>query len=313
MTHWSDGKANVPAAVRHRLLKLAKSEGLAFDLVALRYATERLLYRLSRSEHRARFVLKGAWLFHLWGMPRRITRDVDLLGRGHDSVEGMEETFRRVSQQDVTPDDGLRFDPASVEAQEIREAQEYSGVRVRLTAYLGTARVRVQVDIGFGDALTGPRIRADIPVLLDYPRPELQVYSREASIAEKLEAMVRFGARTGRMKDYFDLLTLSREHGFEGPALLEQIVATFDRRETALPAEVPAALTEEFGAGRQAGWTAFLKDSDGKGAPDRFSDVVAEIRDFIWPVLTAAAKSQPFPGRWVPASGWTSSSPEASS
>lgn len=304
MTHWTDDKEDVPAAVHHRLLRISKSQETTFDTVAVRYATERLLYRLSQSEHRRRFVLKGAWLFHLWEIPRRTTRDVDFLGHGENSVEHIADVIRDVSRIEVTPDDGLVFDPTSIDAQELHEPDEYSGVRVRITAHLGPARIRAQVDVAFGAALVEPPVEADLPVLLDFPQPRLRAYNAEASIAEKLEAMVRFGVRNSRMKDYFDLFVLSEERGFHGPLLAKQISATFSRRETTLFSELPPGLTDRFGEERERDWRAFLASSDGVGVPEEFPHVVARVRGFAYPALRAAAEGESLHAQWVPGRGW---------
>lgn len=303
--HWATDKSNVPAAVHDRLLQFAKEREMAFNAVAVRYATERLLYRLSRSEHMDSFVLKGAWLFYLWDIQRRATRDVDFLGHGENSVEHIEQVICEVSQLPVTPDDGLRFDASSADSYRLREVEEYSGVRVRITAYLGTAEIRAQVDVGFGDVLVDDPILAEIPALIDYPRPQLHVYHAEASIAEKLEAMVRFGAQNSRMKDYFDLFTLSRERSFQSAKLEEQISATFSRRETSLPRTLPAGLSDEFGRDRQGGWEAFLDDAFAdEGAPTRFGDVVTAVRMFVYPPMRALSEKQPLQKTWTAEDGW---------
>lgn len=148
---------NLAASVRQRLADIARKLDEDFQLVLTRYAIERFLYRLSRSEYRDEFVLKGAMLFRLWAdQPHRPTRDLDLLGKGDSSIERMVEVFRGVCGLDVA-EDGLTFDPDSVEAGLIKEDQEYEGVRVHCKARLGQARITLQVDVGFGDAVTPER------------------------------------------------------------------------------------------------------------------------------------------------------------
>lgn len=182
-------------------------------------------------------------------------------------------------------------------------------MRVRITGWLGEARIPAQVDIGFGDVLVDVPIEADLPVPLEYPRPRLRAYNAEASIAEKLEAMVRFGARNSRMKDYFDVFVLSREREFDGPALVRQISATFARRETRLPASLPTGLRDRFGADRRQDWTAFLTRSGGQGVPEQFPEVVARVRDFAYPPLRAAANEEPFAAKWTPDGRWETGTP----
>jgi hypothetical protein len=145
---------NIGASVRARLLDRARAERSDFQILLTRYALERLLYRLSVSPHRGRFILKGAMLFVTWVTdPFRPTRDLDLLGHGDSDAAGLAETFRAICAQAV-PDDGVTFDVAALAAAPIREAAEYGGVRVRTSATIAGARIPIQVDIGFGDAVT---------------------------------------------------------------------------------------------------------------------------------------------------------------
>lgn len=178
--------SNLPASLHARLLRLAKESDANFNVVLVRFATERLLYRLSRSSHADRFVLKGAWLFYVWDLERRVTRDLDLLGFGDASPTAMEEVFREVFASPVEPD-GIEFDEAELQVSEIREGAAYPGVRVRVVASLGSARIRFQVDVGFGDAIIDPPARTALPTMLNLPAPELGVYPVEAVVAEKVD------------------------------------------------------------------------------------------------------------------------------
>lgn len=191
---------DVGASVRARLLHLARERGDDLQLLLTRYANERLLYRLTRSRHHGSFILKGATLFTLWtGHPHRATRDVDLLGAGDPSEGRMRTIFAEVIDLDVGHD-GLVFDAGSLVVGPIREDQEYGGVRVELLARLTAARVRLQIDVGFGDAVTPAPMQVDLPVLLDFPSPRLLVYPRETVVAEKLDAIVQLGIANSRMK-----------------------------------------------------------------------------------------------------------------
>ncbi len=187
---------DVGASVRGRLLNLARERREDFQLVLTRYALERFLYRLSRSPHRDSFILKGAMLFSLWvRAPYRATRDLDLLGKGDASPARMTEVFRQICALEVE-DDGLEFAADSVTVEEIRDVQEYGGLRVTLTARLARARIPIQVDVGFGDAVTPPAQEVELPSLLDFPRPRVKAYQAETVIAEKLQAMVALGMAT---------------------------------------------------------------------------------------------------------------------
>ncbi len=209
-------KKNLPASVRQRLLNLSKERGQPFDLVLVRYGIERLLYRLSCSPYAEKFLLKGAMLFVVWGEDApRTTRDLDLLGFGPADETEVKANFVDLAGLDVEPD-GLEFLPASVAVAPIREDARYSGIRVTLEARLAQARIPLQVDIGYGDAVTPAPAEVDFPPLLDFPAPRLRAYPYYTVMAEKLEAAVLLGAANTRMKDFFDLWYLSGRFTFEG-------------------------------------------------------------------------------------------------
>ncbi|MFO7957542.1 MAG: nucleotidyl transferase AbiEii/AbiGii toxin family protein, partial [Candidatus Brocadiia bacterium] len=282
----ADGLSNVPASVRQRLLNRIRETGEASNFVWSRYATERLLYRLSASEHAEHFVLKGAALFLVWtGEPHRPTMDVDLLADGEDSDEHLESVFRDLCRADVVPD-GLQFDESSVAAVPIRGGQEYGGFRVKLTAYLGKSPVRITVDVGFGDAVTPAAQRITYPTLLDFPAPVLRACPRETVVAEKLHAMVVLGMINSRMKDFYDLYVLASGFAYRGSTLCQAVRATFDGRTTDLPAEPPVALTAEFAedATKQRQWRAFLSRAGIDDAPAELSATVAALAEFLDPV-----------------------------
>lgn len=237
---------NLAQSVRDRLVNYARASGEESMRVLIRYTNERFLYRLSRSPHQARFILKGATLFTVWAdAPHRPTRDVDFLATGDPSAQGIVTTFRAICQMAVE-EDGLIFLPESVWAEERRDKETYPGLHVELTAHLGTARIPLRIDLGFGDAVTPSPQEVEVPALLDFPRPRLRAYPRETVVAEKLEALVSLGITNSRMKDFYDLWYLSRHFGFEGAPLSAAIRATFERRGTALPEAIPLALSVAF-------------------------------------------------------------------
>lgn len=237
---------DLAASVRARLLNLAKAEGSDFNGMLVRYALERLLYRMSRSAHADNFLLKGALLFTLWyDMPHRPTRDVDLLGFGASDLASLEETFREIASIDA--DDGIVFDPATVNAQEIRKDAGYAGARIILAAELARAKCKVQVDIGFGDAVTPTPVPASYPVLIaDFPAPRLRTYPVYSVIAEKLHAIALLGMANSRMKDYLDLWVMLDRETLDSALLSKAIAATFSRRGMDVPVNLPIGLTDEF-------------------------------------------------------------------
>lgn len=281
---------DLAASVRARLLNLAKAEGSDFNGVLVRYALERLLYRMSRSAHADNFLLKGALLFALWyDMPHRPTRDVDLLGFGASDLASLEQAFREIAS--VEADDGIVFDPTAVTAQEIRKDAGYAGARIVLIAELARARCKVQVDIGFGDAVTPGPVHAAYPVLIaDSPAPQLRTYPVYSVIAEKLHAIALLGMTNSRMKDYLDLWVMFDRETLDPALLSTAIAATFSRRGMAVPAELPIGLTDEFANDptRQAIWKAFLLKNE--IAPRPLQDIVYDLSARLHDPLDRARK-----------------------
>jgi hypothetical protein len=253
--------SNQAASVRARLKNRADATGKDYNLLLTQFALERLLYRLSVSPHADGFLLKGALLFVLWHeLPGRPTRDLDLLGFGSDDVAAVVARFRDVCV--VACDDGVRFDAGSVTASEIRSDSGYGGVRVRLLGELGGARLSLQVDVGFGDAVTPEPLTVSYPVLLeDLPAPRLRAYPKATVVAEKFEAICVLGMANSRLKDYFDLWVLLQHGNLEPVLLARALVATCNRRGTTLPVDWPAGLTDRFAADpdKQTQWRAFLR------------------------------------------------------
>lgn len=304
------GLTNIAASIRQRLLNLSKERSEAFNLVLDRFVAERLLYRLSTSQHADNFVLKGALLFLLWSESLyRPTRDVDLLGFGNSAVEELERVFRDVCRIGAD-DDGLVFAAESVKGINIREDQAYEGVRITMLAFLGTARIPVQIDIGFGDAITPSAEAVEFPATLaaaNLPAAKLSAYPRETVIAEKLEAMVTLGLANSRMKDFHDIAVLARNFPFDGLTLARAVESTFARRRTTVPAVTPVALTADFAqdAAKAVQWTSFLKRSGIRSAAD-LSEVTDLLARFLLPVLTAIHERAEFRQQWQPGGPWKS-------
>lgn len=298
--------SNVAASVRQRLLNLSQKRGEEFQSLLVRYANERLIYRLAVSPYADDFILKGAMLLYAWSpYPSRATQDIDLLGRGNISAERLAELFRGLCTAEVV-DDGLGFQTDSVRVGLIRQEDEYGGFRVKLQARLTSARIDLQVDVGVGDAVARPAL-IDYPTLLDFPAPRLHAYSRETSIAEKFHAMVDHGLENSRMKDFFDVWALSREFAFDGAALAAAIASTFDRRGTAIPEGTPAAFTAEFTAdGTKAKqWKAFLVRARVAKEPPPFDVLLALVSDFLQPAASAARTRTELRSTWPAGGPWT--------
>ena len=301
---------DISASVRQKLLNISRAKNQEHQLTLTQYAIERLLFRLSMSQYKDQFVLKGAVLFSIWSeQPHRPTQDLDMLGWGDDSTSRIEQVFRDICDLEVE-DDGIAFQTDSITVDEIRENQDYGGNRVLLTAQLGVARISVQVDVGFGDVVTPEPESIVYPTLLSFSAPHIRAYPRETVVAEKFQAMVSLGMLNSRMKDYYDLWTLACEFSFDGSILSSAIAHTFSRRQTQIPQELPLALTKEFSgdAAKQKQWSAFLRK--GKLQPTNLS--LGQVVDFLvefltQPTLAAAAHTSfnlvwPPSGPWLPAS-----------
>ncbi|MBW8831375.1 MAG: nucleotidyl transferase AbiEii/AbiGii toxin family protein [Burkholderiales bacterium] len=280
---------NVAPSVRARLLNVAKAQGVDFNQVLVRFALERILYRMTQSQHADRFLLKGALLFTLWyDMPHRATRDADLLGFGASDLASVAETFRDIAA--VAVDDGIAFDPASVTVEEIRKEAGYGGVRVIIAGELAKARCKTQIDVGFGDAVTPAPVDSVYPVLLDdLPAPKLRAYPTYTVIAEKLHAIALLGMTNSRLKDYFDLSVLLERETLNTDLLAQAIKATFERRGMSVTNAVPIGLTDEFAhdSSRQSLWLAFLKKNE--LPPEPLPAVVDRLRSALALALNRAA------------------------
>ena len=293
-------------SVKQRLMNRSRQNGEDFNGLLTRYAIERLLYRLTRTPHASRFTLKGAMLFAIWmDKPHRPTLDVDLLCAGEPDTDDLRTVFQEVCAAVVEPD-GMRFDTASVRVDEIREDNIYQGLRVKLTGYLGSARIPVQVDVGFGDVITPKPTEATFGPLLDFAPPVIAAYPPESLIAEKLEAMVALGMANSRMKDFFDLYVLSRTLTFDGDALAKAIRATFRRRRTELPPTPPAAMSREFASdpAKRAQWSAFVRRIDADQRPAELVEIIDANARFVGPLLIAAAGDARFSKVWRAPGPW---------
>ena len=299
---------NIPASVRERLRNIARERNVDFGLILVKYGLERILYRLSRSSHRDVFILKGALLFELWTDQRyRPTRDADFLARGDNSPDRFAQIFCELCAVELGPD-GLRFDPDTVKAERIAEAADYEGVRVTFTAYLERANIPIQIDIGFGDAVTPVPVEENYPTLLESSSPRLLTYPRETVVAEKLEAMVKLGIANTRMKDFYDLDVLSQVFPFGGKTLAEAIQNTFARRGTELPANgIPLSLTPEFygDAGKIRQWNAFSRKNRSYIEPIEFQIVIRRLTEFLVPVANASREKLHFTKEWKPRGPWS--------
>jgi hypothetical protein len=299
---------DIAASVQAKLLGIAKETGEEFERTLVRYAAERWLYRLGISPARERCILKGAALLGVWlPNPHRATRDVDLLGSGPSDDDAITQLITEVS---VTPcpEDGLEFDLYTLALEPIRAEAAYSGVRARFLARLGKAMIRVQVDIGFGDVVTGGPEEIALPVMLPaLPSTTLRAYPREQTVAEKFEAMVQLGARNSRMKDFHDLWALAGAFAFDGARLQRAVAECFARRGTPWTAERTAVLTAGFyeDVAMKGRWSSYVDGGTVQDVPPRdFASIGARVVAFLGPVRDAVVLNQTLSGQWAPAAEW---------
>jgi len=297
---------NIVASIRQRLLDKARETGRPFNEVLQYFAMERFLYRLSKSPYADSFILKGALMLTVWEAPlTRPTLDIDLLGWVDNRIETIVRVTREICRQEVEPD-GVAFDIATIGAERIAEDADYEGIRVKFRGSLGTAQIVMQLDIGFGDVVVPSPEPTNYPTLLDLPAPHLRGYSRESTIAEKFEAMVKLGILNSRMKDFFDLWLMSRQFDFDGVTLAEAISKTFSARGTKIPAE-PLALTDAFArdATKAAQWRGFLRRNRLSEAPKDLAEVIMCIGAFLKPISERLAAGQVFKSIWKAPEPWS--------
>lgn len=300
---------DVAASVRARLLNQAKAKGEEFERTLARFVAERLLFRLGASGVRDRCILKGASLLAVWLTdPYRATRDVDVLLVGQSDEAAIRTLVEEICAIEC-PEDGLRFDLSELTVETIRPEEEYAGKRARFRAFLGGARIAVQLDLGVGDAMVVPAVQIVYPTMLEgLPQPRVRAYPREASVAEKFEAMVKLDTRNSRMKDFHDVWALAGGFEFRGPKLQEAVAACFERRATPWTDEVPRILTPTFYRipDLEARWGGYLARGGVLIPPPAQFGVVGErIIQFLGPVRAGIVAGGVFEATWTAGGPWS--------
>lgn len=297
---------NIEASVRERLQNKAKETNRPFAELLQYYGMERFLYRFSQSKYAEKSILKGALMFTVWQVPeRRITMDIDFLAQYDNQVAKIEEVIKEVCQAKVVPD-GLVFDPMTVAGQKIKEDADYEGVRVRFRGFLERARIPMQIDVGFGDAIYPKPKAIDYPTILDFPKPLLKGYPAESVVSEKFEAMVKLGLLNSRMKDFYDLWLMTGRFDFDGPKLTEALQRTFSHRKTELPEKPPVFAEEIYDetSDRQTLWKAFLGKNQIVHAPEKLKDTAMVIEKFVAGPIKAIHVKSEFDSKWKAPGPW---------
>ncbi len=296
---------NISASVHQRLLNKARQSSRPFNELLQHFAIERFLYRLSKSPHRDRFILKGALMFSVWtGSMSRPTMDIDLLGKIENSPEVIVSVIKDTCEIDVE-NDGIILDKDTVTAERITEDADYKGVRVLLRGSLGSIKLLLQIDIGFGDVIIPEPGQVKYPVLLDFPAPEIKGYTMESTIAEKFQAMVKLGLLNSRMKDFYDIWFLSRLFDFKGESMVEAIERTFEKRNTPVSID-PTIFTPAFmkDDNKQVQWHGFIDKAKLIEAPKSFESVSAAIKTFLQPAVASIINRKPFRLFWTAPGPW---------
>jgi len=295
-------------SVRQRLLNLSRETAEPFDLILTRYALERLLYRISRSKWKTDFLLKGAMLFSIWhNSPHRPTKDLDLMKYGNTNTNYLKEVFQSLCTIEVE-NDGIEFIAKSITCNEIREGNIYHGLRVKLAAILAGAKLRLQIDIGFGDVVVPEPENIIYPTLLEFPAPRIRAYSRYTMVAEKFHAMVTLGIGNSRMKDFYDLWIMSQKFEYAGLVLCKAIESTFKRQGTVIPPDVPFALTDFFSEDgvKKIQWNAFIRKSRFDMEEKNLATIIGVLRAFLMPPVSALANKMDFKRWWSAGGPWKS-------
>jgi hypothetical protein len=295
---------NISDSIRQRLLNQAKEDNRPFNELLQYYAMERFLYRLSESSYAGCFILKGALMLRVWHSPEfRPTMDIDMLGITSNDKTKIFEQIQNILTVDVEPD-GISFDPTTINSERITEDADYEGIRVRFIGLLGSAKVAMQIDIGFGDVIYPKPDKTKYPTMLNSPVPKIFCYSRESTIAEKFEAMVKFGEINSRMKDFYDIWLLSRNFEFEGKTLAEAIRLTFERRGTVLTDKI-IAFSSEFVDSKQSQWEAFCRRLKQDYLPINFAEIISSVKSFILPIVININSRSSHSMKWKALGPWT--------
>lgn len=296
---------NLQASVLARLKNLSRETNQTLNQLLIYFGLERFLYRLSKSEHRDKFVLKGALVMRTWPTGiTRMTRDIDFRSYAEPNADSIIQLLKEVCVVPVEPD-GIEFDTESIQAEAILEHRDFPGIRARLWAYIGKVEVRIRIDLGFSDSIVPPPVVTNFPTLLDMPAPHLPTYPKETIVAEKLEAIVQLGEINTRIRDFYDLWQIAYQFEFDGQLLCQAINQTFNTRRTEFPLDIPPGLNIKFARINQAAWETFLiRIGEEPAVASTFTSIIKYLQDFLIPPLYAARDGSTFLKTWSPIDKW---------
>lgn len=272
-------------SIKDKLKNIARENHRVYQEVLTVYALERTIYRISKSDFKENFTLKGGiFLYALYdkNYPRSTT-DIDLRA---DRISSDEKTIKSVFERifSLQFDDGLEYDLETLVTKQITKQDEYQGINISVTALLGNIKIPVSIDIGFGDIIVPGRMKIDFPVLLDFDIPHIYSYSIESTLSEKFEAIVSLGLANTRFKDFYDIYILLQSKNIDDEVLKQALVQTFSNRNTTFNDIVVFDKNFSSDAERQKRWNAFTKKKTALMQVS-FEDVVLTIKNYFEPLI----------------------------
>lgn len=299
---------NPSASLLARLKNVSRETGMDMPNVMRKYAHDRLLKLMHDNGTSELFCLKGGVLLGILfeGNVYRPTHDLDF--NGLKDGMGLADLEKIIVETCNSHDgsDGLVFRTDSIKTMKDRDGIVPGG-KLALDALIGTSRIQLKIDVGYGNVITPAAQQIMVPTILPdlVPPMPFSAYPLETTIAEKMHAMCRHGVVNTRIKDYFDIYIMSRSFEFIGEELALAISNTFAQHDTDIP-ETFSALSDRFGEDRRNGhtWREFI-DMAKAVVTDDFAEVVRDLREFVEPVMDHAINGADL-GNWHPESGWIS-------
>ncbi|TDS32300.1 nucleotidyl transferase AbiEii/AbiGii toxin family protein [Halanaerobium congolense] len=290
---------NIAASVMGRLRNISKELNIPFNLAMQLYAQERFLYRLSKSEYKDNFLLKGGLLLYSMDQFKgRPTKDIDfLLKNQNNNPNNIKKIIKKIIK--IKVEDGISFDLNKIKSRSINEGANYKGQRIKIVTLIGNARVHLQIDIGFGDVVVPEPVKIQYPKLLDFDGPEIIAYSLETVIAEKFDAMISLALLNSRMKDFYDIFQLMSKKKYESKILKKSIKETLKKRNTELDSDL-IVFSEKLKNDSQKNkqWQLFLKRI--KKDNLSFDFVINNIEKFLSPIYNSILSEREINSTWDP-------------
>lgn len=220
---------------------LAANYNITANEVLQNYMFERILERLSISEYKSNFILKGGLLLSsIMGIDTRTTMDMDTCIKG---INLTDEQLYKVLKEILNIDVGDNVSFEIKNSEPIREEDDYGGLRYNIIAKFDNIKVNLSIDIATGDLITPREIEYDYKMIFEDRSLKIMTYNIESIIAEKFQTVINRGILNSRMKDYYDLYYLLTYKEISKKQLKNAIIRTFEKRETDIN-DIDRVLTE---------------------------------------------------------------------